>query len=602
MVNLRILQYNCRSINSNYIQLENLLYQLNIHIMLVQEWSSQQIQTTTNFTRPIFNNYTWYDNNSTRSGILIHNSIPAQQIHIPTPTNIQISDTTEQTVWIQIFGTNNHPSLILCSIYINPHSTTSLQLLSYQLTKAKEISQRILIGGDFNSKHYLWGSPEPSSGFIQTYTRGEHVVNFITNNHLFILNDGSPTYLHFNGTHSHIDLTLTTPHLYQSITKWNVHHDYNIGTDHDPILININFQTTIHNDKPRTTWNFKGDWQQYQQQLQIHLHSWSQQITPTQTIDHIYQHFTNAIHTAMRNSMGIKTTKYKPKPWWNKNLQKYVNEARKNYRKWRKTKNQTDRILWQQSNAIKRKAIHYAKKEYANHQSQQLNKASPTTFWKYWKNITTKPTLEYLPILKYNGNTITDITTKLEILNNNFIKPPQPPSQQDHQFYQHVNDFINNHHNHGYTSPLDQTALNKLISIDEIIQSIKLLPTNKAMGPDNIHNQMLINGGSTLYCALQQLFNISLIRGELPTQWKMANICPISKPGRDSTKPTNYRPISLLSCVGKLMERILCHRLSHYLSIHQLITTHQHGFQQSKRTTDILTYFVEDIYKSFDYK
>ena len=602
MVNLRILQYNCRTIQANYNQLANLLYQLNIHVLLVQEWSSQQILTTPTLIRPTFNHYTWYDNNSNRSGILIHNSIPAQQIHIPTPPNIQISDTSEQTVWIQIFGNNHTPSLILCSIYINPHSTTSLQLLSHQFLKAKEISPRILIGGDFNSKHRLWGSPESSSGFTQAYTRGEYVVDFITNNHLFILNNGTPTYLHFNGTRSHIDLTLTTSNLYQSITKWHVQHEHNIGTDHDPIFIHINFQTTLYNDKPRTTWNFKADWQTYQQQLQLYLTNWSQQLTSTQTIDHIYEQFTNAIHTAMRNSMGTTTTKYRPKPWWNKQLQKYVCIARKHYRKWRKTKNPLDRIIWQQSNAIKRKAIYHAKKEHANQQSKLLNTASSKTFWKLWKNTTSKSTSNYLPILNYNGNVITDTTTKLEILNDNFIKPPQPPPQQDYQFYQQIDNFLTNINIHQNQSSFDQTALNKPITIYEIKQCIKLLPTNKAMGPDNIHNQMLINGGQILYKALEQLFNISLNRGELPTQWKMANICPIPKPGRDSTKPTNYRPISLLSCVGKLMERILSHRISHYLSTNHLITNHQHGFQKSKRATDLLTYFVEDIYKSFDYK
>jgi len=518
------------------------------------------------------------------------------------PTTLPTNNYTEQTVWVQIHGTNNQPSLLLCSVYINPDSTTHLQLLSHQLTTAKQTSPRILIGGDFNAKHQLWGSPPRSFASNPAYKRGEHTINFATNHQLFILNDGSPTYQHPTGIQSHIDLTLATPQLHPNITNWSVQQQHNVGTDHDPILMFINFDTTTENDQPRATWNFQGNWTEYQHQLEIQLNRWSQQLDHNQPINTIYEQFTNAIHQAAHNSIGTKVTKHKPKPWWKKSLNKYVYTARKHYRKWRKTKKPADRIQWQQSNAVKRKAINTAKKVYTNQLSKQLNTSTPTTFWKQWSKITKTPATKKLPILQHNNQHITNIETKLELLNNNFIKPPQHPPQLDHQFHQQIETYITNIDNDDMKSPLNQTNLNAPITINEIQQATKRLKNNKAMGPDNIHNQLITNGGPIMHQSLQQLFNISLNQGILPTQWKMANICAIPKPSRDPTKVTNYRPISLLSCVGKLMERVLSFRLTNYLQQHQLITKHQHGFQPNKRTTDLLTYFVESIYKSFDLK
>jgi hypothetical protein len=57
----------------------------------------------------------------------------------------------------------------------------------------------------------------------------------------------------------------------------------------------------------------------------------------------------------------------------------------------------------------------------------------------------------------------------------------------------------------------------------------------------------------------------------MPKTWKEANIVPIPKPDRDHSICKNYRPIALLSCVGKLLERIICNRLMWFLNEHQLL-------------------------------
>ena len=85
---------------------------------------------------------------------------------------------------------------------------------------------------------------------------------------------------------------------------------------------------------------------------------------------------------------------------------------------------------------------------------------------------------------------------------------------------------------------------------------ISVLQVNKAVGPDCISHKMLketIFSVSTLLCFL---FNRSLKESLFPTQSKIANVLPLFKKG-DQSKLSNYRPVSLLSCVGKIMERVV---------------------------------------------
>ncbi|ETO00648.1 hypothetical protein RFI_36792, partial [Reticulomyxa filosa] len=81
----------------------------------------------------------------------------------------------------------------------------------------------------------------------------------------------------------------------------------------------------------------------------------------------------------------------------------------------------------------------------------------------------------------------------------------------------------------------------------EEIEALRYISSHKAQGPDNIHNQMIKNGGQALIDSLVVLFNWSFKIGYVPRLWKRANIVPITKPDRDHSICKTYRPISLLS-------------------------------------------------------
>ena len=94
------------------------------------------------------------------------------------------------------------------------------------------------------------------------------------------------------------------------------------------------------------------------------------------------------------------------------------------------------------------------------------------------------------------------------------------------------------------------------ISDEDVKDSISLLKTNKAPGPDVISPKLIKEGANQLISPLRTLLNKSLRLQHFPDPWKDANVIPIHK--KDNlTKPCNYRPISRLSYLGKLMERCI---------------------------------------------
>jgi hypothetical protein len=82
----------------------------------------------------------------------------------------------------------------------------------------------------------------------------------------------------------------------------------------------------------------------------------------------------------------------------------------------------------------------------------------------------------------------------------------------------------------------------------EVLKILKFLDTGKANGPDGISNRVLKEASTEITASLSDLFNSSFELSKVPIQWKESNICPINKKD-DRSFVTNYRPISLLSCV-----------------------------------------------------
>jgi hypothetical protein len=102
----------------------------------------------------------------------------------------------------------------------------------------------------------------------------------------------------------------------------------------------------------------------------------------------------------------------------------------------------------------------------------------------------------------------------------------------------------------------DATLDNLFVDEEEVRKVICDLNVSKAMGPDGIGNRFIKELVDSILTPLTEFYNYSLEYGVFPSKWKRYNIMPLFKKG-DKTVPMNYRPVSLLSCLSKVFEKLV---------------------------------------------
>ncbi|XP_053379986.1 uncharacterized protein LOC128548636 [Mercenaria mercenaria] len=132
----------------------------------------------------------------------------------------------------------------------------------------------------------------------------------------------------------------------------------------------------------------------------------------------------------------------------------------------------------------------------------------------------------------------------------------------------------------------DDIELNSVITMDEIENAAKMLKTGKACGVDDILNEHIKNTLPVMKHIYFKLFNIIFNNGIIPENWTIGVINPIYKNKGDATEPSNYRPITLLSCLGKLFTAVLNIRLQKFVTKYDLINEYQSGFRKGFSTID----------------
>ena len=139
-------------------------------------------------------------------------------------------------------------------------------------------------------------------------------------------------------------------------------------------------------------------------------------------------------------------------------------------------------------------------------------------------------------------------------------------------------------------------------SIKELKDALKKMKTKKAPGPDGITGEMIKHLGACSRAVLLKIFNHSWIKGVVPAVWKEAIVIPVPKKGKDKKNPRSYRPISLLSCVGKLLERMINRRLINHPESNNVLSPTQTGYRKHRSTEDQLAYLAQNIEDAFQEK
>jgi hypothetical protein len=131
------------------------------------------------------------------------------------------------------------------------------------------------------------------------------------------------------------------------------------------------------------------------------------------------------------------------------------------------------------------------------------------------------------------------------------------------------------------------------ISEEDVLQLLSSIDANKATGVDEINGKMLRATASGISNSLTILFNASLSTGVLPTERKKALVTPVPK--RNPAEIfIDYRPISVLPVVSKVLERLVNTQLFAYLSNNGILHPEQYGFRPGHSTEDVLISMVEE--------
>ena len=141
----------------------------------------------------------------------------------------------------------------------------------------------------------------------------------------------------------------------------------------------------------------------------------------------------------------------------------------------------------------------------------------------------------------------------------------------------------------------------KLVSHTKVVKLLNGLSNSKATGLDKISGKILKTAAPTIALSLTHIFNYAIITSCFPYEWKAARLLPLHKKGpRDL--PENYRPISILPAISKVMERIMYDQIYEYLNDNSILSEHQFGFRKSHSTASALLDCTNSWYVNMDRK
>ena len=142
---------------------------------------------------------------------------------------------------------------------------------------------------------------------------------------------------------------------------------------------------------------------------------------------------------------------------------------------------------------------------------------------------------------------------------------------------------------------VSKTFFEVVLSDHDVFCALRSLDPSKAMGCDKISPKLLKHCALALYLPIHHLFFLSLSQGYLPMEWRTHLVKPIFKSG-DITSVKNYRPISLLPIVSKVLEKIVYNNIVNFIT--SSISPHQFGFLRNRSTLQQLLVFFDTMFSS----
>ena len=326
---------------------------------------------------------------------------------------------------------------------------------------------------------------------------------------------------------------------------------------------------------------------------EIRLFDWEGFLLSSENIDDMSIKFTNKFIEFVKMYIPVKIITIRPndKPWFNSSIRRAM---RIRDRLHKQVKQNSSPFLLRKYKTQRNKVnnmIKYAREQFfinANDMLDKNGKSNPKSYWKLvnklMENCKHSPNIPPLQKLD-SGEYVINNEDKANILNNFFCSITEIENYNvlTPDFHDRTGNRIDTLH----------------ITSDEVKDILECLQLGKAVGSDLISHCMLKNTASTICKPLQLIFNYSLQTRKFPKIWKSAIVIALFKKGIKSD-PSNYRPISLLSCVGKVFERVVFKYIFNFLLDNSLIYKYQSGFMRGHSTVHLLIEIYHNICLSLE--
>ena len=305
--------------------------------------------------------------------------------------------------------------------------------------------------------------------------------------------------------------------------------------------------------------------------------------------------FFGIINNAFNHHFPLVTSKFKPN-----NFKCYDNDLKSLNRK----KNKLFKKYIANKSPDSLFTYHQIRNKYFHLVSEKKNRYYKNEFKKYKRNVKkTWKTINNLlgkgvkspqiTSLLYKNQTLSDATSIANAFNDYFSNVAKKLTNKLHASPNNFRKY--------FTSSCQSSLYMHATTPAELSYIIKTFKAKLSAGHDNIPSIILKYLPDTALIALSHIFNLSLKSGDFITHFKHAKVIPVHKK-ENATLAENYRPISLLPCLSKLLEKIVYNRLFSFLTHTKQLSSTQFGFRQGHSTSHAVSLLIEKITNAFEEK
>ena len=572
------------------LALANFIYEQNIALLALQETGHWDISSSTS----LFKNYQIFVNtnkpteNLSGVGLIIDKKLK------PELVSELMSDKVDNA-WCQI--TLNNKRVLVGSAYCKPNSSTeNLVVTSTNITHALKYSKThnfssVIVYGDFNARNTDWGDTVTSN-------RGKMLAEYIDKENWLLCSPFENTFV-CDGGGSVIDLILTQGRISLDIKEQWIEKDTELFSGaprrgHYPILHGINHDQTAAKARNVSNWE-KANWSEWQ----TYVESESKKLLadvggacPSEVAKSIWNSFVNTVTVANSHYIPKKKISQHSKPYWNLDLTKLSLELQKARKTFRKRATPNNKFILSEATSKFKKKLIKDKNDWIRTKTENLNIKNSTEFWKRYRKVFGAEQNNHVSNLIDGNNLLTTNEAKENLLFKTYFTGQHLKAKgrldNDHETIEEYERIKNSWDTTNKPTDSNENGLNDDINEGEIRLSIeKQNNDSKAEDPDGVHPCILKHLGENAIKVLKTIFNYCISTGSW--LWQTSYVTFLRKPGKPSYNAAGaYRPISLSSYIGKILERIIDHRLRQHIDSIGKFDDEQEGFSKGRSTTRYL--------------